>query len=209
MATRFPYRETIFGLEDSIVSTLGVVVGIAAGTDSRYVVVLSAIIIVVVESLSMTAGTYLSNKSEMEINHTRADIVRRSLTDSLSMAVSYVLGGVISVLPFFFFLLINAIVPGHSPFGCPALLDWLHQRQNGQDQSGQERPRDEPRLSFRRFARLFDWYLCPRQLNETMIKRLVSYSIIGFLFSWFLFTTTTPLPRSGCGKRVRLNFPSN
>ena len=111
MATRFPYRETIFGLEDSIVSTLGVVVGIAAGTDSRYIVVLSATIVVVVESLSMTAGTYLSNKSEMEINHTRADIVRRSLTDSLSMAVSYVLGGVISVLPFFFFSPLNAIVP--------------------------------------------------------------------------------------------------
>ncbi|MEK7064427.1 MAG: VIT1/CCC1 transporter family protein [Patescibacteria group bacterium] len=111
MATRFPYRETIFGLEDSIVSTLGVVVGIAAGTDSRYIVVLSATIVVVVESLSMTAGTYLSNKSEMEINHARADIVRRSLTDSLSMAVSYVLGGVISVLPFFFFSPLGAIVP--------------------------------------------------------------------------------------------------
>ncbi|HLE49555.1 MAG TPA: VIT1/CCC1 transporter family protein [Patescibacteria group bacterium] len=117
--TKFPYRETIFGLEDSIVSTLGVVVGIAAGTDSRYVVVLSAIVVVVVESLSMTAGTYLSNKSQMELEFAsgkrgflnRRHLITKSVRDSFFMGASYVLGGVISVTPFFFIEPIKAIAP--------------------------------------------------------------------------------------------------
>lgn len=119
MATKFPYRETIFGLEDSIVSTLGVVVGIAAGTDSRYIVILSALVVLVVESLSMTAGTYLSNKSQMELDLAsgrhgflgRRHLISKSVSASLFMGISYILGGVISVLPFFFFSPLAAIVP--------------------------------------------------------------------------------------------------
>ncbi|OGD71740.1 hypothetical protein A3A84_03215 [Candidatus Collierbacteria bacterium RIFCSPLOWO2_01_FULL_50_23] len=119
MRNQFPVRETIFGLEDSIVSTLGVVVGIAAGTDSRYIVLLSAIVVVVVESLSMGAGTYLSNKSQMEIERAQGKsgflrdrkIVAKSVTDSVFMAVSYILGGLTSVLPFFFLSPRDAIIP--------------------------------------------------------------------------------------------------
>lgn len=116
---RFPYREIVFGLEDSIVSTLGVVVGIAAGTDSRYLVVLSTIVVVVVESLSMTAGTYLSNKSQIELDlasgklgfPNRRHLTSESISDSLFMGISYLLGGVISVLPFLFFPPLSAIIP--------------------------------------------------------------------------------------------------
>ena len=116
---RFPYREIVFGLEDSLVSTLGVVVGIAAGTDSRYLVVLSTIVVVVVESLSMTAGTYLSNKSQIELDlasgklgfPNRRHLTSESISDSLFMGISYLLGGVISVLPFLFFPPLSAIIP--------------------------------------------------------------------------------------------------
>ena len=117
--TKFPIRETIFGLEDSIVSTLGVAVGIAAGTDSRYIVILSALVVIVVESLSMSAGTYLSNKSEMELELAsgrggflaRRHLVARSVTDSLFMGISYIIGGFISVLPFFILQPAAAILP--------------------------------------------------------------------------------------------------
>ena len=120
MRYRFPYRDIIFGLEDSIVSTLGVVVGIAAGTDSRYIVLLSALVVIVVESLSMTAGSYLSNKSELEIICARRGLevkkkekafLLESLIDSLFMLVSYVTGGILSVLPFFLFPPQSAILP--------------------------------------------------------------------------------------------------
>lgn len=64
-------REIVFGLEDSLVSTLGTITGIAAGTGSTYVVVLSGIVLIFVEGLSMTAGSYLSSKSAQEVMQKR------------------------------------------------------------------------------------------------------------------------------------------
>ena len=60
-------RELVFGIEDSLVSTLGVVIGIAAGTADGKIVILSGIIIIVVEALSMAAGSYVSSKSHREM----------------------------------------------------------------------------------------------------------------------------------------------
>lgn len=60
-------REVIFGLEDGMVSTMGAVTGIAAGTANHFVVVLSGLVIIAVESISMAVGSYLSSKSEKEI----------------------------------------------------------------------------------------------------------------------------------------------
>lgn len=59
-------REIVFGLEDSLVSTLGAVTGIAAGTGNAYVVILSGIVLIFVEAVSMSAGSYLSSKSAKE-----------------------------------------------------------------------------------------------------------------------------------------------
>ncbi len=56
-------REIVFGLEDSLVSTIGVVAGIAAGTGDQKIVILSGTVLVVVEALSMAAGSFLSSQS--------------------------------------------------------------------------------------------------------------------------------------------------
>lgn len=60
-------REIVFGLEDGIVSTLGAITGIAVGTNDSFVVILSGVVIIFVESLSMAAGSYLSSKSQVEV----------------------------------------------------------------------------------------------------------------------------------------------
>lgn len=60
-------REVVFGLEDGVVSTLGAITGIAASTKSEFIVILSGFVIIFVESLSMAAGTFLSSKSEQEV----------------------------------------------------------------------------------------------------------------------------------------------
>jgi len=60
-------RDIVFGLEDGIVSTLGVVIGIAEGSQNSRIVILSGIVVVLVESLSMAAGSYLSSKSQIEV----------------------------------------------------------------------------------------------------------------------------------------------
>ncbi|HJN85191.1 MAG TPA: VIT1/CCC1 transporter family protein [Patescibacteria group bacterium] len=60
-------EEVIFGVEDSLVSTVGVLTGVAAGTQSSYVVVLSGIVLIFAEGLSMAAGSYLSSKAEGQV----------------------------------------------------------------------------------------------------------------------------------------------
>jgi len=60
-------RQLIFGLEDSLVSTFGAVTGVAAGSGDSYVVILTGMVIIFVESLSMGVGAYLSSKSENEV----------------------------------------------------------------------------------------------------------------------------------------------
>jgi len=60
-------REIIFGMEDGMVSTLGAITGIAIGSENRFMVLLSGLVIVSVESISMGIGTYLANLSEKRI----------------------------------------------------------------------------------------------------------------------------------------------
>lgn len=62
------FREVIFGMEDGLVSTMGAVTGIAAASHDHFIVVLSGVIIIAVESISMAVGSYLSTKSEKEID---------------------------------------------------------------------------------------------------------------------------------------------
>lgn len=62
------FREMVFGMEDGMVSTLGAITGIAFGTHSLYTVVLSGLVIVSVESISMAVGSYLSSKSARGID---------------------------------------------------------------------------------------------------------------------------------------------
>ena len=59
-------RDAVFGTQDGLISTVGALTGIAAGTGSREAVVVAGLVIVVVESLSMAAGSYLSSKSQQE-----------------------------------------------------------------------------------------------------------------------------------------------
>ncbi len=63
---RTQLREAVFGTQDGLISTVGALTGIAAGTQSREAVVVAGFVIVVVESLSMAAGSYLSTKSQRE-----------------------------------------------------------------------------------------------------------------------------------------------
>lgn len=61
-------REVVFGMEDGMVSTLGAVTGIATATGSHFMVALSGLVVIAVESISMGVGSYLSNKSEEDMN---------------------------------------------------------------------------------------------------------------------------------------------
>lgn len=65
-------RDVVFGLEDSLVSTLGTITGVAVGTHNTFYVVLTGVVLVFVEAISMTAGSYLSSKSAKDLYDERA-----------------------------------------------------------------------------------------------------------------------------------------
>lgn len=112
-------REIVFGLEDSFVSTLGAVTGIAAGTQNTEIVILSGFVIVSVEALSMSAGSYLSNKSAAEaeeavlgeLGETRTGFKTHLLRSAVVMGVFYTLGGMVPLAPYFFLPVAWAYAP--------------------------------------------------------------------------------------------------
>jgi VIT1/CCC1 family predicted Fe2+/Mn2+ transporter len=87
-------RELIFGLEDGLVSTMGAVAGVAAGTEDGRIVVLSGVVLIAVEALSMAAGSYLSSKShrqmlEKRIRDEREEIETKPEEETEELRVMY------------------------------------------------------------------------------------------------------------------------
>lgn len=92
------FRNFIFGAEDSLVSTLGILFGIAsAGEFNQHQIFLAGIIAIVVEATSMGAGSFLSESSAMEID---GDTKLSPLTDGIIMFFSYFLSGFIPLTPY-------------------------------------------------------------------------------------------------------------
>jgi len=73
-------REVVFGLEDGMVSTLGAISGIAVGTGSHFAVILSGLVIIAVESISMGLGAFLSNSSEKALDRRKLREERLQIT---------------------------------------------------------------------------------------------------------------------------------
>ena len=91
-------RSALFGVQDGLVSTTGVVVGISSGVDDRSVLLLAAFVAVTVEASSMAAGQYSSEKAVHQ-----ADTLGRH-TDSLLVGAaimfgSYLLAGLVPIAP--------------------------------------------------------------------------------------------------------------
>ncbi len=56
-------RSLMFGLQDGLVSTTGVVVGISSGVSDKSIIILASLVAVTVEATSMAAGQYSSEKA--------------------------------------------------------------------------------------------------------------------------------------------------
>jgi vacuolar iron transporter family protein len=93
-------RSLVFGFQDALVSTTGVVVGISAAIHDPKIIILSAMVTISVEALSMAAGQYLSEKSvhDLPTSHHHDNLI----FGSLFMFFSYLIGGFIPIIPIFF-----------------------------------------------------------------------------------------------------------
>lgn len=92
-------QSGIFGINDALVSTTGVIVGVSAGTGDKDIIVLAGVVTILVEALSMGSGQYISLKSARE--YSRQSGKRVPLISGLIMYAGYVLGGLVPLIPIF------------------------------------------------------------------------------------------------------------
>ncbi len=59
-------REIIFGIEDGLITTLSVVLGVSGAVADRGIIIVAGIAALIAEAISMSAGAYLSTKSQRE-----------------------------------------------------------------------------------------------------------------------------------------------
>lgn len=102
MAKNQYIRTIIFGVEDSLVSTTGLIAGLGVGTSNKSVVIIGGVVAIAVEAISMGAGEYISDdaiKQAAKKHRGRS----QAFADGLIMLVSYFLAGLIPLLPVVFF----------------------------------------------------------------------------------------------------------
>lgn len=93
-------RTFVFGVEDSLVSTVGLLSGIAIADVPQKTIFLTGVVLIFVEAFSMAVGSFLSeNTAEEYIRHTEEPL-RVSLTDAAIMFFSYFISGLIPLLPY-------------------------------------------------------------------------------------------------------------
>ncbi len=96
-------RSFVFGVEDSLVSTVGLVSGIAVAGVSSGLILLTGAILVAVEAFSMAAGDLVTENTLREIRLKRITALSESMVPALVMFVSYALSGLLVLLPYSIF----------------------------------------------------------------------------------------------------------
>lgn len=100
MPSSLTIRTIVFGVEDSLVSTLGVLAGVSIGGFERHAIILSGLVLIFVEAFSMGVGSFLSEESAEEFEQKKTVSPLRSLHAGATMFVSYFVAGSIPLGPY-------------------------------------------------------------------------------------------------------------
>jgi VIT1/CCC1 family predicted Fe2+/Mn2+ transporter len=98
-------RSFTFGVEDSLVSTVGLLSGIAAAGMSSKDILIAGIVLIFVEAFSMGVGELLSEHSSSEFEHGHEVAYSDTIKSGLLMFASYFVSGFIPLAPYIFFSL--------------------------------------------------------------------------------------------------------
>ncbi|HEX7651570.1 MAG TPA: VIT1/CCC1 transporter family protein [Candidatus Paceibacterota bacterium] len=97
--TKVFVRNVIFGVEDSLVSTVGLLAGIASTGIVPRTLLMTGVIYIAVEALSMAVGSYLSEESVSELE-TGTGILSHASIGALVMFASFVIAGFVPLVPY-------------------------------------------------------------------------------------------------------------
>lgn len=103
-------RNFIFGVEDSLVSTVGLLSGVATAGVSRENIFITGIVLIFVEAISMAVGSFLSEYSAEEYEAQKAVNWTHSFGASAIMFISYFVSGFIPLAPYLVFGIKSAFV---------------------------------------------------------------------------------------------------
>jgi VIT1/CCC1 family predicted Fe2+/Mn2+ transporter len=75
-------REVVFGAQDGILTTLGIVTGFSSASPDRAAILLTGFLSLLVGAISMGVGEYLGGKSEREVVQNAIDFERQEMLDT-------------------------------------------------------------------------------------------------------------------------------
>ena len=94
------FRNFIFGVEDSLASTVGLLSGIAIAHIGRRELIITGLVLIFVEAFSMAVGSFLSEQFAEDYASGREVPIHRALTGSAIMFASYLLAGIVPIAPY-------------------------------------------------------------------------------------------------------------
>jgi len=94
-------RAFVFGVEDSLASTVGLLSGIAIAGAGRETILMTGIVLIFVEAFSMAIGDFLSEYSAESYMRQAEVPPQRSFAAAFIMFFSYFLAGFIPLSPYF------------------------------------------------------------------------------------------------------------
>lgn len=94
------FRNFVFGVEDSLVSTVGLLSGIAIADIPTKTILLTGIVLIFVEAFSMAVGSFLSEYSAEEYLEKRTVSSYQPFVNSVIMFFSYFVSGFIPLMPY-------------------------------------------------------------------------------------------------------------
>ncbi|MEK7118322.1 MAG: VIT1/CCC1 transporter family protein [Patescibacteria group bacterium] len=97
------FRNFVFGVEDGLVSTVGLLSGIAAAGEPERTIVMAGAVLIFVEAFSMGVGSLLSDNSTKEFDSKEKIPLSRSFLGGITMFVSYFIFGFIPLFPYIIF----------------------------------------------------------------------------------------------------------
>lgn len=108
-------RTFVFGVEDSLVSTAGLLSGLAVAHTPRETILVAGVVLIFVEAFSMATGSYLSETSaEKYISNSELGS-HTPMLSSFIMFFSYFLAGFIPLAPYLF-------MTGMAAFWCSIII---------------------------------------------------------------------------------------
>ena len=102
-------RNFVFGVEDSLVSTVGLVSGVAISGLPRAAIFMTGIILIFVEAFSMAIGSFLSEGSVEDYLGQKNESRKLSYIAGIIMFVSYFISGFVPLFPYLFFEVSGAL----------------------------------------------------------------------------------------------------